>query len=697
MNWTRAYIIIIIIFLSTPCYSQNQNNIWYFGNKAGLNFNTNPPSTLVDGVFVHTEGVSSVCDGNGDLLFFTNGINVWNANKQPMPNGTGLSGNNSSSQILVVPKPGDCDIYYIFTTPSQNPEGSINYSIVDMSADFNRGDVISKNNFLATSSSERVTATFQSNGIDYWVVAQELGTNKFLSFSLTNTGINVTPIISTAGLVNDQINDAVGCMKFSSDGKKLCTANELGNEKCQLFDFDTQTGIVSNGFVISNTPAYGVEFSDDDSKIYFSGFRKLRISQFDLSSNNPPTIVNSETVLISSTITTENGGALQLGSDKKIYIARNNKAFLDVIQNPNLQGTSCGYLANAINLNSRVCFSGLPNLIKNYSTNICGSLKATYTQSNLCISNSVTITILATYGTAPYQYSLDGTSFQNSNIFSNLIAQDYEITAKDANGIVRKKTLSIPATNVFSLSIAEITQPECGVNNGQVVLKSVNGIAPFQFSKDGINFQTSNIFANLPESSFNFFVKDSNGCIATKQINLSSINSAKIFAGRDTFIFINQTIPLFAKNLTNSNFLNFKWIPAEGLDNAAIQNPTATISNNIEYIVEAATVAGCVARDTIKINVFKEIDILVPTAFTPNNDNVNDILKAIPRGIKRLNYFTIYDRYGRIIFSTNNFSLGWDGKIKGVLQNTGSYVWQAEGIDVNENLVYRKGSFSLIQ
>jgi gliding motility-associated-like protein len=697
MNNLKFYITSSFIFLTSVCFSQNQNNIWYFGDKAGLNFNTNPPTALNDGVFSHTEGVSSVCDTNGDLLFFTNGIQVWNANREQMPNGFGLLGDNSASQILILPKPGDCNIYYIFTTPSQSLEVATYYSEIDMRLYFGNGDVITKNTFLTAPSAERITATYQDNGTDYWVVLQELGSNKFLSFSINTAGVNLSPIISNSGIPNTETNDAVGCMKFSANGKKLCTANELGSEKCQLFDFDKQTGIVSNGFVVSEIAAYGVEFSEDNSRLYLSSYRKFRLSQYDLSSNNPITIKNSEVILVNLNTTSENGGSLQIGSDKKIYIARNNKTYIGVIQNPNLLGISCGFIDNAISLNGKLCFAGLPNFIKNYSGSFCGNLRAGFTQSTLCGGNNVTITVIATYGSPPYQYSIDGIAFQNANIFSNLIAKNYDITVKDANSIIRKTILKISVANIFSLTSLSITQPDCGFSNGSVTLKTTNGNSPFQFSKDGVNFQASNIFSNFSASNTNFIVKDVNGCMANKEINVTAINKFKVFAGNDTGIFINQTLQLFSKDLTNSNFIKFKWIPAEGLDNPSIQNPIATITKDIDYVVEATTALGCTVSDKIHIDVYKEIGIFVPTAFTPNNDNRNDILKAIPRGIKNLNFFNIYNRFGQIIFSTNNFSFGWDGKIKGINQNTSTYIWVAEGIDINGNIIYRKGSFSLIR
>lgn len=698
MSNLRFFQTVIFIFITSICFSQNQNNIWYFGNKAGLNFNTTPPAPLNDGVFSHMEGVSSVCDVNGDLLFFTNGIYVWNTNRELMPNGSGLSGNNSSSQILIVPKPGDCNIYYIFTTPSQNIAEFSAYSVVDMRLDFGNGDVTDKNVVLSEYVSERVSATLHANGQDYWVVFQGLESNNFLSYNVSSSGVNTTPVISSTGLINATADDGVGCMKFSGDGKKICTANELGIKKCQLFDFNNQTGIVSDGFTISEFGGYGVEFSDNNSKLYISNFLKFKLTQYDLSSNNPITIKNSAFVLadLSSTLN-ENGGALQLASDNSIYVARNNKSFLGVIKNPNVLGIGCLFINNGISLNTKICYAGLPNFIRTYTGQFCGFAKATYTRATLCGGNDITINVTASFGTPPYQYSLNGIQFQNSNIFSNVLANDYIISVKDAAAVIRKISLKIPPVLQLNLTVSDKTDSDCGFSNGAVSLNPINGNPPFEFSKDGINFQGGNTFNNLPASTIIFYVRDDQGCVAGNTVTIATKTNLKVFAGRDTGIFMNQTVSLFARGATNSNFISYKWSPIEGLDNAFIQNPVATITKNIDYSVEATTAFGCSVKDTLHIDVYKEIEIFVPSAFTPNNDNKNDLLKPIPRGIKKLNYFKIYNRFGNLIFSSSNFSVGWDGKINGSLQNSGSFIWLSEGIDVKGNIIFRKGIFTLLQ
>jgi gliding motility-associated-like protein len=699
----KIFLLFFLLFTSaiSKSFSQNQSNVWYFGNKAGITFNTNPPTALNDGVLTHAEGISSICDKNGELLFFTNGIQVWNSDKIQMPNGFGLLGNNSSTQVQIVPKPNDCDIYYIFTTPSQGNSGALSYSEVNMSLNGGLGDVVNKNTTLTTAVSERITATLKQNGIDYWVIAQSAGSHNFLTYAVTAAGVSTTAIVSQTGADEDAYgtSDAIGYMKISPNGAKLCYASETGFHKCYLYDFDNSTGMVSNGFLLSDLANYGAEFSPDNSKLYLCRYGNFKLVQYDLSTNNATTIVNSAIVLVEqSSSNIQYGGALQLGPDNKIYIARSNKEALDVIDKPNLLGNNCNYISNAIALNGNICFAGLPNFVAKYSTvNPCGKLTASFIHTSPCGNDDVTITVIATFGSSPYLYSIDGSNFQTSNTFTNLPNGEYEVTVKDAGSRIKKVSLPIPQTNSLQLATLNIMQPNCGDNNGSVTLKASNGLEQFQYSKNGIDFQNSNTFSNLNKGLYQFVVKDANGCIAKKTLQITDINNHKVFAGRDTGIFINQTLPLFAIDKTNSSFVSYSWEPSYGLDFSNIQNPIATIDKNIEYTVTATNQRGCIAVDTIRIAVYKEVAIFVPTAFTPNNDKVNDVLRAIPRGIKILLYFNIFNRYGQLIFSTTDFAKGWDGKLNNIEQNTSTYTWHAEGIDIKGNKIYRKGYFTLLR
>ena len=87
----------------------------------------------------------------------------------------------------------------------------------------------------------------------------------------------------------------------------------------------------------------------------------------------------------------------------------------------------------------------------------------------------------------------------------------------------------------------------------------------------------------------------------------------------------------------------------------------------------------------------------IPNAFTPNGDGKNDLLKVQVIGMIKLNSFRIFNRYGQLVYQTATIGEGWDGRIKGILQNTGNYVWIAEGIDIFGNKLKDQGNFILIR
>ena len=120
-----------------------------------------------------------------------------------------------------------------------------------------------------------------------------------------------------------------------------------------------------------------------------------------------------------------------------------------------------------------------------------------------------------------------------------------------------------------------------------------------------------------------------------------------------------------------------------GLNSTTIRNPIATLNSSmvdesITYFVRATNAIGCYAEDDINVKVFKTgPDIFIPTAFTPNGDGHNDVIRPILVGIKQLNFFRIYNRWGQLVFSTSESNKGWDGRISGRDQTTGNFALPA--------------------
>ena len=113
----KKTLIISFLFCLNLLFSQGEANIWYFGQNAGIDFNSGSPVALYNGQMSTLEGCAVMSTNSGQLLFYTDGVTVWDRTHQVMPNGTGLLGNFSSTQSgIIVPNPTDSTIFYIFTT-----------------------------------------------------------------------------------------------------------------------------------------------------------------------------------------------------------------------------------------------------------------------------------------------------------------------------------------------------------------------------------------------------------------------------------------------------------------------------------------------------------------------------------------------------------------------------------------------------
>lgn len=143
---------------------------------------------------------------------------------------------------------------------------------------------------------------------------------------------------------------------------------------------------------------------------------------------------------------------------------------------------------------------------------------------------------------------------------------------------------------------------------------------------------------------------------------------------------------------------SYTWSPSTWLTNTSIANPTALPEDDITYNLLVTSTAGCKQTDTIHIKLYKvPPSFYVPTAFTPNNDNNNDILKPILLGMRSLNYFKVYNRWGKLIFYTNQKGQGWNGTFNGIAQDPGTYVWMASGATFTGEIIIRKGYAVLIR
>lgn len=373
----KALFLTVLATLSlTVSYSQSkQSNWWYFGSKAGLNFNkivSGLPTAVANGSMITQEGCASISDAKGNLLFYTDGATVWNKNHSIMPNGTGLLGNNSSTQsALIVPFPGNKNKYYVFTVWTTSATG-LRYSVVDMSLSSGLGSVVSttKNSFIFIPTCERVAATARTGG-GYWVLAQHQTSNKYSAYAVTSSGVSSTPVSTTIGPIPQST--GIGYMKFSPRGGKLGVAYH--KSKCFLMDFDKNTGKLSNLLLDTTNGAYGLEFSPN-GKLFYTCPANGTIRQYDANAISNTAFVDSAKSFITTGVTSY---GIQLGPDGKIYVTNYMKNNLTVIHKPNVAGIGCNLSLNGPTIptgaHSRLGFPNFPsNLLVGkqlYISNFC--------------------------------------------------------------------------------------------------------------------------------------------------------------------------------------------------------------------------------------------------------------------------------------------------------------------------------------
>jgi gliding motility-associated-like protein len=232
---------------------------------------------------------------------------------------------------------------------------------------------------------------------------------------------------------------------------------------------------------------------------------------------------------------------------------------------------------------------------------------------------------------------------------------------------------------------------------GSVQLTGAGGVK-YQWEpvNNVINTNNPSITVNpLVTSKYWLTVEDINGCKSlVPDTALVTVLKVTPFAGNDTLVAVNQPLQL---NATGA--VNYLWNPILNLSDPTIANPIFQTSQTgvYNYSVRVATKEDCFEIDNIKITVYKGPEIYVPTAFTPNGDPHNNILKITAVGLKTFKYYRIFNRWGQLVFSTTNAELGWDGFFKSKAQPAGTYVWAVEGVDYFGKAIQQKGTVILIR
>lgn len=541
---------LLLCFTVKPLFAQTaqqEANTWYMGDYIGLDFNSGTAMPINDGQISTIEGVATISDANGNLLFYTDGIKVWNRLHQVMPDGTGLFGHPSSSQsAVIVPKPADPTRYYVFTVDQLSGPKGLCYSVVNMTLDAGKGDVELKNAPIQLNVVEKITAVRHCNNRDVWVIAHGSASDIYYAYLVSSTGVNTSPVISHTGVVLPGVvppssldSSSLGYLKASPNGKKLVAAHWTVN--IDLSDFDNATGLVSNSISLHQAPdprylSYGVEFSPNNNLLYTTvwlgagtALSKNELHQYDISLGSPAAIRASRQIISGLFNPGQRYAALQVAPDGKMYMANNLPApisptYISAIGSPNTYGIGCNFVNSAIQWSQpgqRSTF-GLPTFIQSYFFPL----------------DSFTHTVTCQSLTGSFNY--------------------------------------VPAVNVVSVKW-DFGDPASGGNNTSTLNNPVH-----IFSAPG-NYSVKLIkFTNCGTDTIS---KD----VTTSAINLN--------LGPDTLVCGGSSVLLNPSGSGSTN--NFTW-----QDGATTPTYLATTAGL--YWVEVSNSAGCIKRDSIMVS-FKPI------------------------------------------------------------------------------------------
>lgn len=386
ISFLLVFILGLSFFYQAEAQSLRAKN-WAFPMGNRLIFETNGVVTDTSNAIANdpnptiNKGTSTISDEDGNLVMYSNGETAWNANHDVIMNGSGLEGSQFTTQTsIIIPWPQIQDRYFLFTLDSLAAPVGLYYYIVDMALNGGAGMVFPGPTLLLDTITEKLAATHHANDEDYWVVAHEFGSNEFYSYKVDINGVDPTPVVSAAGTPHDgPSGSARGQMKISPDGTKIAVANDV-LQFVELFDFDNETGVVSNPITLATGPqnqSYGLEFSADSKKLYyaqaFSDFNNpAEIVQYDLDHVNEDCLLASKTIAAIPNFL-KIMRDMQLGLDKKIYVTYDFPVSfndsLGVINEPHLMAPDCDFQEAGLTIadpSNHVISSGLTNFASSY-------------------------------------------------------------------------------------------------------------------------------------------------------------------------------------------------------------------------------------------------------------------------------------------------------------------------------------------
>jgi gliding motility-associated-like protein len=244
-------------------------------------------------------------------------------------------------------------------------------------------------------------------------------------------------------------------------------------------------------------------------------------------------------------------------------------------------------------------------------------------------------------------------------------------------------------------TFAIVGSGEAGFNSG------IKGILAYNSNRDSVKFTPQNTFSlnstATVTTTYSLSIVDDNGCKSLPAVDSIYVRAKPNIIRWDTTVIIGETIPI--NGYVDKNY-TYTWTPlVQDLSCLNCYNPVSSTTVSLTYtlLAEDSPLACYVTAHTFTVNVNPKTSIDVPSAFTPNGDGINDVLFIGGWGIRKVNYFKIFNRWGQLLFQSNDVKVGWDGKFEGIPQNMETYVYEVSVETYLDSTLTKSGTVKIIR
>ncbi|RYY39501.1 MAG: T9SS type B sorting domain-containing protein [Chitinophagaceae bacterium] len=327
------------------------------------------------------------------------------------------------------------------------------------------------------------------------------------------------------------------------------------------------------------------------------------------------------------------------------------------------------------------------------------AVAASATAANtLCTSNTGSVSVTATAGTAPYTYTLSGTSTaQPSNQFNNLAAGSYTVTVTDALGCTAATApVTVGQTNNITITPATSIVSGC-VGTSQTVSLTTNASSVSWSPATGVaNPASANTSITIGTAPTYTVTAGTGACTATATVTVQAVQPPQVNAGAQQYIQVGDSVRLLAA-VSPTGTYSYSWSPGITLRDSTVLQPWARPAVTTAYTLTVTTPQGCVGRDSVTVVILG--DCIDPhNAFTPNGDGINDNwLVTNGAGCTTRIVAQVFNRYGGRVYENQNYRGDWNGTYQGKHIADGTYYYQVVYYMTDGRIVTRRGDVTIVR